>query len=112
MIGISRGFASSLENGVYATLVGQELDRSNPDQVTLVTGQITQTYQYLYSRIPDTGGFDFWYESLFSGHLETANLVYSMALGAQSDDQVVLNNKLSAALYVNQLVDLVKKVDI
>lgn len=101
---IGQAFAQSPENGVYAALAGVELDRNNSAQVALVTDLINQTYQYLFSRVADTGGFDFWYEALFSGRLSTTDLVDDMASAAQSNDQVVLNNKLAAALYIDQLI--------
>ena len=100
---ISERFAASAENAPYSALVGVPLNRDNATQVALVTDLINQTYQFLFSRVADTGGFDYWYGELFAGRLAIEDLVYTMAQAAQQSDQVVLNNKLTAALYLDQM---------
>lgn len=103
MTQMGESFAQSAENAPYSALVGVPLDRNNATQVELVTDFINQTYQYLFSRVADTGGFDYWYGELFAGNLAISDLVYEMAQSAQQTDQVVLNNKLTAALYIDQM---------
>ena len=105
MSDIGAVFAQSAENAPYASLVGQTLDPNNSAQVELVTDLLNQTYQYLFSRVADTPGFDFWYDALFSGRLEVQDLVYAMSSGAQFNDQVVLQQKAAAALYLGQMIE-------
>jgi hypothetical protein len=105
MQSFSQVFATSAENGAYAALTAAPLDRSNAEQVSLATSFINQTYQFLFSRTADTGGFDFWFDQLFSGRLPVADLVYSMATSAQRNDQVVLNNKLESSLYFDAVME-------
>lgn len=104
MTSIGESFAASSENAPYTALVGATLDRNNTTQVNLVTDFINQAYQYLFSRVADTGGFAFWFDKLFSGQLQFSDLIYDMAQSAQDNDQVVLNNKVSGALYLDQMV--------
>jgi len=103
MTQMAASFAASPENAPYASLVGVSLDPNNAGQVQLVTDFINQTYEYLFSRVADTGGFDYWYGEIFGGQLAVSDLVYEMAQSAQQNDQVVLNNKLTAALYLDQM---------
>jgi hypothetical protein len=106
---ISASFAISAENNPYASLANTTLDRNNTEQVDLVTSFLNQTYQYLFNRVPDTEGFDYWYNQLFDGALPFTQLIYTLANGAQnssaSNDQVVLSNKLTGALYFNQALE-------
>ncbi len=103
MAEISAQFATSSENLPYSALVDAQLDRNNSEQVTLVTDFIEQTYQYLFSRVAETGGFDFWYEALFSGRVAIDEVVYEIASSANQNDQAVLNTKMAAGLYVDQV---------
>lgn len=105
MQAFSQVFATSAENGAYTALTEAPLDRSNAEQVSLATSFIDQTYQFLFSRTADTGGFDYWFDQLFSGQLAVADLVYSMATSAQRNDQVVLNNKIESSLYFDAVME-------
>ena len=105
MQSFSQVFATSTENGPYAALAAAPLDRGNAEQVSLATSFINQTYQFLFSRTADTGGFDYWFDQLFSGRLAVADLVYSVATSAQRNDQVVLNNKLDGSLYFDAVME-------
>ena len=99
---VSATFAASPENAPFNNLVGQTLDRDNAEQVGLVTDFINQSYTYLFSRDAEAAGFEYWFESLFSGELAIESLVYAMAMGAQFSDQAVLSDKLAAAQYLTQ----------
>ncbi len=102
---ISASLAVSAENGVYASLADTTFDRSNTEQVDLVTSYINQTYQYFFNRVPDTEGFAYWFNELFDGVMPFTQLVYAIANGALANDQVVLANKISGALYFNQALN-------
>jgi len=102
---MSASFAVSTENGVFASLANTTLDRNDTEQVDLATSFINQTYQYFFNRVPDTAGFDYWFNELFDGVMPFTQLVYAIANGALGNDQTTLSNKLSGALYFNQAIE-------
>ena len=106
---VSASFAISTENGDYAILANTNLDRNNIEQVDLATSFINQTYQYFFNRVPDTEGFDYWFNQLFDSILPFTQFIYIIGNSAQntalSSDQVVLTNKIVGALYFNQAIE-------
>lgn len=102
---MSAAFATSTENAAYASLATATLDRNNAAQVSLATDFINQTYAYFFNRVPDTEGFEYWFNELFDGVMPYTKLVYAIANGSLGDDQVVLANKAESALYFNQMLE-------
>ena len=108
---MSATFASSSDNAPYASLASATLDRNDTEQVELATSFINQTYQYLFSRMPDAVGFAYWFNELFDGVMPFEKLAYAIANGALEDDQTVMNNKITSALYFNQMLDVAGNTD-
>jgi hypothetical protein len=58
---------------------------------------ITNIYQQLYNRTPDSGGLAFYTEQLDTGNTNLQKITLDVLYGAQNTDLDKLNNKLTAA---------------
>ena len=97
------------EQDIYNNIVNQfgnsaEADRlfgaidSNRDKVNKV-------YQFAFNRDGDDGGLDFWTEQIDLGNVTLATFALEVALGAQNEDIVVLNNKINSADLFSNSID-------
>ena len=102
MINVSGSFATSAENGPYASLATQPLNPNNPQQVALATSFIQQVYQNTFNRVADAGGLQYWLQQLFSGAVSYSALTYTIEASAQAADQATLGFKMSAGVYFSE----------
>ncbi|MGK7948183.1 MAG: DUF4214 domain-containing protein [Xenococcaceae cyanobacterium] len=96
------------ERDIYDRLVNQfgdspEADRlfaglSNQERVDLV-------YQFAFDRDADEDGQNYWTEQLDRGNVTLANFALEVALGAQGEDIVTLNNKIESANLFSDSLD-------
>lgn len=96
------------EQDIYDRLVNQfgdspEADRlfaglSNQERVDLV-------YQFAFDRDADEDGQNYWTEQLDLGNVTIANFALEVALGAQGEDIVTLNNKIESANLFSDSLD-------
>lgn len=67
-----------------------------------VASFLTQVYQHLFSRAPDTGGEDYWVAQITTGAVSVGTAVLAIADGAQGNDAAVLGFKIEAADYFTE----------
>lgn len=60
---------------------------------------ITNLYQQLFGRNPDTDGLNYWVGQLDSGELRLQDISVGIFEGAQGDDLATVNNRLSFSKY-------------
>ncbi|MGV2829864.1 DUF4214 domain-containing protein [Myxosarcina sp. GI1(2024)] len=66
--------------------------------------RVNQVYQFAFNRHGDEGGLDYWTNQIERGNVTLATFALEVALGAQNQDIVVLNNKIeSADLFTNSI---------
>ena len=103
------------EQDIYNNIVNQfgnsaEADRlfgaidSNRDKVNKV-------YQFAFNRDGDDGGLDFWTEQIDLGNVTLATFALEVALGAQNEDIVVLNNKINSADLFSNSIDTEAEIE-
>lgn len=74
-------------------------------------GKVNQVYQFAFNRNGDSEGLDFWTEQIEQGNVTLATFALEVALGAQNDDIVVLNNKIESADLFTNSIDTQSEID-
>lgn len=69
-------------------------------------GKVAEVYDNLFSRAGDAAGIDYWTNLLNSNQVTIANMVTEIANGAQGNDRVAFNGKVSAASVFTERLDL------
>ncbi|MGQ9830937.1 MAG: M12 family metallo-peptidase [Thermochromatium sp.] len=64
--------------------------------------QIKQVFQFLFARDPLPQGLNYWAGLVDSGRISVAEMAYTIAYNASSNDQAVLNAKVAAAQAFNE----------
>jgi hypothetical protein len=90
---ISAAFSQSLE---YQLAYNQ----------TTNAGIVTQVYQNLFGRAPDAAGLAYWVQALTNRDITVANMVTTIAGGAQGTDEVAYNSKVVVAVAFTNALDL------
>ncbi|MGK7952811.1 MAG: choice-of-anchor Q domain-containing protein [Xenococcaceae cyanobacterium] len=66
--------------------------------------KVNRVYQLAFNRDGDSEGLNYWTEQIDNGNVTLATFALEVALGAQNEDIVILNNKIdSADLFANSL---------
>lgn len=66
--------------------------------------KVNQVYNFAFNRDAETEGLNYWTNQLNSGNITLANFALEVALGAQNEDIIVLNNKITSAdLFSNSI---------
>ena len=96
------------EQGFYNQIVN---DFGNSEEANRLFGEfnsnrekVNQVYQFAFNRNGDAEGLDYWTDQINQGNVTLATFALEVALGAQNEDIVVLNNKIeSADLFTNSI---------
>lgn len=89
---ISAAFADTME---YQTAYNQLTS----------AGVVTQVYQNLFGRTPDSSGLAFWVKALNDGNMTVDNMVTTIAAGAQGSDKVAFDSKVKVATAFTNALD-------
>ena len=89
------------EEDIYNNIVNQFGNSAEADRlfgaIDSNRDKVNQVYQFAFNRDGDDGGLDFWTEQIDLGNVTLATFALEVALGAQNEDIVVLNNKINSA---------------
>jgi len=66
---------------------------------------VTEIYDNLFARAPDEVGLNFWVNALNTGAATFADVVGKVADGAQNNDAVIVNGKVSVATEFTKHID-------
>jgi hypothetical protein len=66
--------------------------------------KVNQVFQFCFNRNADPGGLAFWSGAVNNG-LSLAQFALEIALGAQNEDIVILQNKISSANLMSNAID-------
>lgn len=58
---------------------------------------INAIYANMFGRVPDTAGFDYWYNELYNEKITIAEAAVAIYKGAQGKDALMIENKIAAA---------------
>ncbi|MDJ0719178.1 MAG: DUF4347 domain-containing protein [Prochloraceae cyanobacterium] len=96
------------EKTIYDRIVGEF--GNSEEQQRLFGGlandrdKLNQIYKFVFNRDGETEGLDFWSGQLQNGNITLASASLEIALGAQNQDIIILNNKIeSANLFIESL---------
>ncbi|MGV2829968.1 malectin domain-containing carbohydrate-binding protein [Myxosarcina sp. GI1(2024)] len=67
--------------------------------------RVNQVYQFAFNRDGDKEGLDYWTEQIDRSHVTLASFALEVALGAQNNDVVVLNNKIESSDLFTKSID-------
>ena len=67
--------------------------------------RINEVYQLAFDRDGDEAGLNFWEEQLDLGNVTLATFALEVALGAQNEDIITLNNKIISADFFSDRLD-------
>jgi len=68
------------------------------------TQQVTDLYQQMFNRAPETAGLEFWVSEINSGARTLGEVAVAIAESALSDDASTLANKVTAAEYFTEQI--------
>ncbi len=96
------------EEPVYNQFVN---DFGNSDEANRIFGglsnrdQVNTVYNFAFDRDGEVGGLDFWTTQLDLGNVNLTTFAMEVALGAQNEDIVTLNNKITSADLFSSSID-------
>ncbi|MGK7947960.1 MAG: hypothetical protein AB4368_03920, partial [Xenococcaceae cyanobacterium] len=73
--------------------------------------KLNRVYQFAFNRDGDEVGLDYWEEQLDLGNVTLATFALEVALGAQNEDIIVLNNKIDSADLFSESIDAQQEID-
>ena len=73
--------------------------------------RVDRVYQHTFDRDAEAEGSAFWTEQLDNGNVTLANFALEVALGAQGEDIVTLNNKIESADLFSSSLDTQEEID-
>ena len=73
--------------------------------------KVNQVYQFAFNRNGDAAGLNFWTEQLELGNVTLATFAMEVALGAQNEDIVILNNKIQSADLFSGSIDTQAEIE-
>jgi len=68
------------------------------------TQQVTDLYQQMFNRAPETAGLEFWVSEISAGTRTLGEVAVAIAESALSDDATTLANKVTAAEYFTEQI--------
>ena len=97
------------ELDVYNDIVTQFGNSAEADRLfgTLDNNRerVNRVYQFAFDREADASGSNYWTEQLDNGNVTLVNFALEVALGAQGEDIVTLNNKIASANLFSESID-------
>lgn len=92
------GSLEQLAHSFYNSAEGKKYFPVDPatNQVD-VTASINAIYANMFGRVPETAGFDYWYNEIASGKINPAEAAVAIYRGAQGKDALMIENKIAAA---------------
>jgi len=66
---------------------------------------VTEIYDNMFARAPDAEGLNFWVNALNNGTISFDNVVSFIAEGAQNNDAIIVNGKVSVATEFTKRID-------
>ena len=103
------GSLEQLAHSFYNSAEGKKYFPVDPatNQID-VTASINAIYANMFGRVPETAGFDYWYNEIASGKINLAEAAVAIYKGAQGKDALMIENKIAAA---TQFIDQVAASD-
>ena len=103
------------EQDIYNNIVNQFGNSAEADRlfgaIDSNRDKVNQVYQFAFNRDGDDGGLDFWTEQIDLGNVTLATFALEVALGAQNEDIVVLNNKINSADLFSNSIDTEAEIE-
>lgn len=92
------GSLEQLAHSFYNSAEGKKYFPVDPatNQID-VTASINAIYANMFGRVPETAGFDYWYNEIASGKINLAEAAVAIYKGAQGKDALMIENKIAAA---------------
>ena len=92
------GSLEQLAHSFYNSAEGKKYFPVDPatNQIN-VTASINAIYANMFGRVPETAGFDYWYNEIASGKINLAEAAVAIYKGAQGKDALMIENKIAAA---------------
>ena len=92
------GSLEQLAHSFYNSAEGKKYFPVDPatNQID-VTASINAIYANMFGRVPETAGFDYWYNEIASGKINLAEAAVAIYRGAQGKDALMVENKIAAA---------------
>lgn len=92
------GSLEQLAHSFYNSAEGKKYFPVDPatNQID-VTASINAIYANMFGRVPETAGFDYWYNEIASGKINPAEAAVAIYKGAQGKDALMIENKIAAA---------------
>lgn len=92
------GSLEQLAHSFYNSAEGKKYFPVDPatNQID-VTASINAIYANMFGRVPETAGFDYWYNEIASGKINLAEAAVAIYRGAQGKDALMIENKIAAA---------------
>lgn len=92
------GSLEQLAHSFYNSAEGKKYFPVDPatNQID-VTASINAIYANMFARVPETAGFDYWYNEIASGKINLAEAAVAIYRGAQGKDALMIENKIAAA---------------
>ena len=92
------GSLEQLAHSFYNSAEGKKYFPVDPatNQID-VTASINAIYANMFGRVPETAGFDYWYNEIASGKINLAEAAVAIYKGAQGKDALMVENKIAAA---------------
>lgn len=92
------GSLEQLAHSFYNSAEGKKYFPINPaTQQIDITESINAIYANMFGRVPDTAGFEYWYNEIASGKINLAEAAVAIYKGAQGKDALMIENKIAAA---------------
>lgn len=92
------GTLEQLAHSFFNSAEGQKYYPINPaTQQIDITESINAIYANMFGRVPDTAGFEYWYNEIASGKINLAEAAVAIYKGAQGKDALMIENKIAAA---------------
>ena len=92
------GNLEQLAHSFFNSAEGQKYYPINPaTQQIDITESINAIYANMFGRVPETAGFEYWYNEIASGRINLAEAAVAIYRGAQGKDALMIENKIAAA---------------
>ena len=100
---------TGVEKDIYNQIVN---DFGKSDEANRLFGdldnnrdKVNRVYQLAFDRDAQDAGLDYWTDQLDQGNITLSEMSLEVALGAQNEDIVILNNKIESANLFSQSID-------
>ena len=92
------GSLEQLAHSFYNSAEGKKYFPEDPatQQINIVES-INAIYANMFGRVPETAGFDYWYNEIASGKINLAEAAVAIYRGAQGKDALMVENKIAAS---------------